>query len=269
MNSTIFFFDIETIPDDDVVKNLLNFTGEREENRQALDDYHLKITDGKNKFHRQLFHKVACISFVEVESKIIDGYESYQIKDIRSGGEVENYNEEKLISGFFSYLDKIQKKTKLKIVGFNSRTFDLPVLKYRAIKYGVSASWLYEGNKYGYRYNTDWHCDLLEVLSDFGTSARIKLSEICAILDIPCKYDIDGSDVMGLFDQGDLQSIRDYCEIDAVVVYLVFLKQSLHSGKTSQDFYQKAIDEFIAYSQQTEKKNLLEFLKKFNQLNHR
>ena len=71
-----------------------------------------------------------------MEAQIIrDGdQEKYILGEIRSGGNIDS-KEEELIKGFFFHL----KKQPPRLVSFNGRSFDLPVLKYRAIKYGVTA----------------------------------------------------------------------------------------------------------------------------------
>ncbi len=163
----LFIFDIETIPDLEAARNLLNLpNASDEELRQGLIDYHLKITDGKNSFLRQPFHQVICISFIEAEIiRQEDGSESYNLIDIRSGGDLES-TEADLVRGFFRHLHK----KSCRLVSFNGRVFDLPVLKYRAMKHKVDASWLYKaGDKwsnYNSRYSFEWHCDLCEAFSD-------------------------------------------------------------------------------------------------------
>ncbi len=247
-HQTLFVFDIETIPDTDAVYNL---TGSTETDvlklRQEIEQYHLDITDGKNSFPRQPFHKVVAISFLEAEIyKSADGTESYTLKDLRSGGKI-NANEKELLEGFFNYLGK----SKPRLISFNGRTFDLPVLKYRAMKYGISAPWLYNSgdkwNSYNSRYSLDWHCDLLEALSDFGSSARIKLNEVCSIFGFPGKFGVDGGKVSEMIDDGKIKEVRDYCETDVLNTYLVYLRYMLHRGELSQANYNKAIGDAISF----------------------
>lgn len=232
----LFVFDIETIPDLNAAKNLLNLPNASDDClRQGLIDYHLKITDGKNSFLRQLFHQIICISFVEAEIiRLNDGQEFYQLTDIRSGGDLETL-EADLVRGFFRHL---QKKI-CRLVSFNGRVFDLPVLKYRAMKHKIDASWLYKAgdqwNGYNYRYKFDWHCDLLESFSDFGTSARIKMDELCSVFDLPGKLDIDGSQVLEMHLAGRLPEIRNYCETDVINTYLLYLVYQNHIGKLSSE----------------------------------
>jgi predicted PolB exonuclease-like 3'-5' exonuclease len=57
------------------------------------------------------------------------------------------------------------------VVTWNGKGFDLPVLRARAMVYGISAkTWFQGGTKWdGYiqRFAPDWHCDLMEQLSDY------------------------------------------------------------------------------------------------------
>lgn len=261
----LFCFDIETVTDTSVAANLLEDVGGKNELdlREAMRQYHLDITDGKNDFVRQLFHKVVCVSFVEADIEMINGYEFFKINSIRSGGK-EDSHEKDVVSGFFSHLSKI----KPRIVSFNGRTFDLPVMKYRAMKYNIPIEWFYKSgdkwNSYNQRYSLDWHCDLIEALSDFGSSAKVKIREVCALFGIPCKYDVDGSEVATLYDNGEIKRIRDYCEIDALVTYLIYLRYALHTGLTSQSLYQKSIEDVTEYIMNQDKEHLNEFLDRWN-----
>lgn len=246
-HQTLFVFDIETIPDTEAAYNLTG-TEEKDEQllRKELEDYHLEITAGKNSFLRQPFHKVVAISFLEAEIERSGSEERYILKEVRSGGK-ENSSEKELLEGFFGYLAR----SKPRFVSFNGRTFDLPVLKYRAMKYGISAPWLYhtgdKWNSYGSRYSLDWHCDLLEALSEFGASARIKLNEACSILGFPGKFGVDGGKVSEMFDEGKIKEIRDYCETDVLNTYLVYLRYMQHRGDLSTDGYNRAIGDVLSF----------------------
>ena len=75
--------------------------------------------------------------------------------------------------------------------------------------HGIQAPKLYDAgdkwNSYQSRHSSDWHCGLLEVMSDFGASPRGKLDEICALLGFPEKFGVDGSKVSSMFDAGKIQ----------------------------------------------------------------
>ena len=137
-HQNLFVFDIETIPDTDAVPNLTGFDDPDITARRAeLERYHLDITDGRNAFPRQPFHKIVAISFLEAEIEHADGHEVYYLKELRTGGEAD-FDEKQLLTGFFKYFDRL----KPRLVSYNGRGFDLPVLKYRAMAHGISSPWL-------------------------------------------------------------------------------------------------------------------------------
>lgn len=260
-HQTLFVFDIETIPDTGAVRNLTGCDSTDEaELRLALEKYHLDITDGKNSFPRQPFHKVVAISFLEAEIHREQNGEEYVLKELRSGGKP-GASEKELLEGFFKYLEK----NRARLVSFNGRSFDLPVLRYRAMVHGLQAGWLYNsGDKwssYMSRYSLDWHCDLLEALSDFGASARIKLHEIASVLGFPGKFGADGGQVSQMYDDGSIKEIRDYCETDVLNTYLVYLRHMQHRGQITTSSYNQAIGAVLAMidSQKDSRPHLGEF----------
>ncbi len=262
-HKSLFVFDIETIPDEEAAINLIGIdkSANKQEKREALKKYHLEITDGKNDFLRQPFHKIVAISFLEADIARENNQEQYHLTNIKSGGTV-NSTEEELVKGFFSYL----KKKTPRFVTFNGRTFDLPVLKYRAMKHKISAPWLYKigdkWNNYSQRYSLDWHCDLLEAFSDFGASTRIKMNEICSILDLPGKGGIDGSKVMDYYDSGKVEDIRNYCESDVINTYLLYLNYQHFTGTINSHSFIEAKEDLVNYIKmnETEKFYLKEFI---------
>ncbi len=262
-HQNLFVFDIETIPDTLAAKRLLDLsTDDKNELREALTNYHLKITDGKNSFLRQPFWQVVCISFLEAEIvRDFSGQEFYRIKDIRSGGDLLS-TEADLVKGFFSHL----KKNSSRLVSFNGKNFDLPVLKYAAMKNEVEAAWLYKSgdkwNNYNQKYSLDWHCDLADAFSDFGASAKVKMNELCAAFGLPGKIGVDGSQVLEMFDEGKLQEIRNYCETDVINTYLLYLVYQHHNGSMSKESFHKAKEallEFLENNAET-KPHFAEFL---------
>ena len=258
----LLVFDIETVPDDEAAFNLTGFDEPDTAARRAeIERYHLEITGGKNAFPRQPFHRVVAISFLRAEIHREDGGEAYFLQELRTGG-TEKSGEKELVAGFFQFFER----HKPRLVSFNGRTFDLPVLKYRAMKYGLSAEFLHSAgdkwNSYTSRYSADWHCDLLEVLSDYGASARIKLNEVCAILGFPGKFGTEGSQVAEMFDAGRVGEIRDYCETDVLNTYLVYLRHRLHTGGLSTEGYNRAVADVISLieSDGAERPHLTAFL---------
>jgi predicted PolB exonuclease-like 3'-5' exonuclease len=253
LHNSLFVFDIETVPDAGVAKALTNCDSDNvQELREALSQYHLDITDGRNDFPRQPFHKIVAISFLEAEIERDGQHERYLLKELRSGGEAE-FDEESLVKGVFHYLQKLRPR----LVSFNGRNFDLPVMKFRAMKYGVSAPWLYRSgdkwNSYQSRYSSDWHCDLLDVLKDHGAmQGGLKMNEIGTVLGLPGKLGVDGSMVAGLYDEGEVEAIRNYCETDVLNTYLIYLHWQHHCGVLPAADFARAVQDVLVYIQAEE-----------------
>lgn len=247
-HQNLFVFDIETVPDVDAVPNLtgLDAHASVEERRAALEAYHLDATGGQNAFPRQPFHKVVAVSFLAAEIESDGRHENYYLKELRSGGD-EKSPERDLVAGFFQWVDKKRPR----LVSYNGRGFDVPVLRHRAMVHGITAAGFHDtSNKwdnYGSRYAQDFHCDLQEALTDFGAASRgLKLNEICAVLGFPGKFGVDGSQVAPMFDEGRIAEIRDYCETDVLNTYLVYLRYQLTRGRMTKDGYNRAVADVVA-----------------------
>lgn len=247
-HQNLFVFDIETVPDTDAVPNLmgLDASASVEERRAALEQYHLDATGGKNAFPRQPFHRVVAVSFLAAEIEYDGRHENYYLKELRSGGD-ENSPERDLVGGFFQFVDKKHPR----LVSYNGRGFDLPVLRHRAMVHGVSAAAFHDtSNKwenYTSRYAQDEHCDLQEALTDFGAASRgLKLNEVCAVLGFPGKFGVDGAQVAPMFDEGRVGEIRDYCETDVLNTYLVYLRYQLTRARLTKDGYNRAVADVVA-----------------------
>ena len=256
-SKNLFVFDIETVVDIQSSRNLLSINEniDDQEVRKMISQYHLKITDGKNDFLRQPFHQIVAISFLEAEIIKEGNYEHYILKEIRSGGDLLN-SEFDLVKGFFSHLKKHQSR----LVSFNGKNFDLPVLKYRAMKHNIEAAWLHKSgdkwNNYQQKYSLDWHCDLADAFSDFGASARVKMNELCAVFGLPGKIDVDGSAVEDLFIANKIGDIRDYCETDVLNTYMLYLIFQHHNGSITTSTFNEC------------KKQIIDFLNKNSNKNH-
>ena len=108
------------------------------------------------------------------------------------------------------------------IVTFNGRGFDLPVLALTAMKHRKfdtpNLSNLSRANRYGGQ-----HCDLADQFSQYGSARGASLATLCAALDISVKQNAHGDEVSRLYDSGEIETIKKYCEEDVAATYLLFL----------------------------------------------
>jgi predicted PolB exonuclease-like 3'-5' exonuclease len=123
------------------------------------------------------------------------------------------------------------------LVTFNGRSFDLPLLELAAFRYGISIpQWLniharnYEQARY--RYNTDAHLDLHEVLTNYGASRfHGGLNLAANLLGKPGKMGVQGDMVQDLYQRGEVEKINGYCRCDVLDTYFVFLRVCLLLGR--------------------------------------
>ncbi len=220
-HQNLLVFDIETVPDPDLHEG----TG----------------------FPKPPFHVVAAIAVLEAEMETSsDGQERYHLRDLRCGGEATS-SEHDLVAGFFQHIQRSQPR----LVSFNGRSFDLPVLKYRAMKNGISARWFYGAasryDNYSYRFSDENHCDLFDALADFGASRGVKLDDIARTCGFPGKFGIDGSMVAEMVAEGRLGEVRDYGETDVLNTYLVYLRYRLLTGHLDRERYNETISQVVTY----------------------
>lgn len=246
----ILVFDIETVKDTSFIDSLLDKTFSSDEERQkAISEYtNPKREDGKD-FDKHIFHKVVCVSFLllKVEYAKNDSFqenskENYKIVKLESYS-LKDFSEEEIIRKFWDNFNK----TTLRLVSFNGRSFDIAVLKYRAMKYNISTECYFAfGGKWenyhgryaciSFRDNLSYHFDILEAITEFGSSSKVKLQEIAAMLGIPAKLGNDeGGNVQKLFNENKLDDIIDYCETDVLATYLVYLKFLIINGKIDKE----------------------------------
>ncbi|MDQ6981770.1 MAG: 3'-5' exonuclease [Mariprofundus sp.] len=240
MRRDVIVFDIETVIDAGASRRILRSPELTDsEARSKLTEYFLDKTGGRNDFPRQPFHQVVAISYGHLIREPGEEASELVIRRLASGGD-KNSSEQELLEGFFHLIDTRAPQ----LVSFNGRGFDIPVLKYRAMAYGLCCPrWFTQGDKwhnYDTRYSPEYHCDLLEVLSDFGASARCSMDEVAATFNVPGKLETAGDNVREMFEDGHIEAIRDYCETDVLSTMLIFLRHQLFSGALSEGAYARA-----------------------------
>jgi predicted PolB exonuclease-like 3'-5' exonuclease len=136
--------------------------------------------------------------------------------------------EKALISSFVDRIAELSPQ----LVTFNGSSFDLPVLRYRAMVHAVAAPGL-SSRSYFNRYTED-AVDLCDVLSSFSFQGKATLHELCRVIGLPGKPEgIGGGDVEKFYLDGRIREIAEYCESDVVNTYRVWLRYELFRGRLS------------------------------------
>jgi hypothetical protein len=225
----VLVWDIETVPD------LRGFAAANGLDGKSDDEIR---TDMGDKLPKHVYHAIACIGAL-----IAHHGGDHWVVDALGAPHVGERSEKDLIKAF---VDRIAELTP-QLVTFNGSSFDLPVLRYRAMVHNVSAIGL-SSRPYFNRY-TDDAVDLCDVLSSFSSQAKVRLHELCRVIGLPGKPDhIDGGEVDKYFREGRIQEIADYCESDVVNTYRVWLRHELFRGKLTDaafDASETNLSEFI------------------------
>lgn len=131
------------------------------------------------------------------------------------------------------------------LVTYNGRSFDLPVIALRSLCHGVSLAWYYRESNIRYRYSEQGHLDLCDWLADHGATRSGSLDAIARLIGLPGKVGVDGSQVEGLYQAGQLASIQQYCLADVAQTALLFLRFRLLQGQLAPEAYRERTRELL------------------------
>jgi 3'-5' exonuclease len=154
--------------------------------------------------------------------------------------------EARLVQDFFRVIDRHTPQ----LVSWNGGGFDLPVLHYRAMVHGISASRYWEQgdddrdfrwNNYLSRYHAR-HLDLMDQLALFQGRAAVPLDELARLAGFAGKLGMDGAQVWPAFRAGRIDAIRAYCETDVVNTYLLYCRFRKMRGALDAAAYQAEMD---------------------------
>lgn len=232
----VLIFDIETVPDLAGARRVFGFEGLSD--ADTLEAINLKrhIETGTH-FQKHFLHQIVAISAV---MKTRDQVKIWSIGEVDSAESV-------LIERFFDGIERF----KPTLVSWNGGGFDLPVLHYRALLHGIGARSYWDmgdfdrerkWHNYISRYQFA-HIDLMDVMSGYQPRAVAKLDEIAQFLGLPGKMGLSGGGVLAQYQAGDIKGIRDYCELDVINTYLVYLRFQLMRGWLTAPQYQAQCDE--------------------------
>jgi 3'-5' exonuclease len=211
LSQHIIVWDLETVPDLDAFRRLNELPG-------AADD---EVRDSLGAgFPKLPLHKIVCIGAL-VAKREDEGWNVVALGAPHIG----QRTEAELIASFVSRIGELRPQ----LICFNGNSFDLPVLRYRAMVNRVSAPGL-QVRPYFHRY-TDDALDLCDALASYSARDKPKLDELSKILGLSGKpHGIDGSNVEELVNTGRIQEVANYCETDVVNTYRIWLLYELFRG---------------------------------------
>jgi 3'-5' exonuclease len=251
-----FIFDIETIPDLENGRKLLGLENFSDEEVAEAMTTMRRMHVGHDFFPHHL-QKIIVISIVWHKKNDV------KIWSIGDKGS----SEKEIIERFFSGIEKYCPT----LVSWNGTNFDLPVLQYRSLIHGIRAPKYWEVgetdpkfrynnyiNRYHYR-----HLDIMDLLANFSPRAYAPLDDIAKMLNLPGKITLHGKEVFPEFQKGNLEKIRDYCELDVLNTYLVYLRFENLRGQISEIDYQNSLNKLreVLENERETKSHFRDFLK--------
>ena len=256
----VFVFDIETVPDTDLGRQLYDLdTALSDKDVASVMFQKRREETGESEFLRLHMHRVVAISAVFRHG---DTVKVWSLGDPDS-------TEKELVQRFFDGIDKYTPT----LVSWNGSGFDLPVLHYRALKHGVVASRYWDTgeddrdfkwNNYISRYHQR-HTDLMDVIAAYQPRANAPLDQIALMLGYPGKMGMSGANVCDQFMDGNIVDIRNYCETDVLNTYLVYLRWLLTKGQLSATAWEQEIELLQSILSSADAAHLQEFLSTWKQ----
>ncbi|HEY0981165.1 3'-5' exonuclease [Schlesneria sp. T3-172] len=237
-----FIFDIETIADGDLVSKI-RYPKENLSPAEALTRYRAQLMEETGR-------DVLPVTFVLPISVAVAKVDAdYRLLDV-AVLDAPNFRPHVITRHFWQGWSAYGRPT---LVSFNGRTYDIPVLELAAYRYGYTVpAWFnveartYEQSRN--RYNSQSHLDLLDLLSNFG-AFRISggLNLLANMIGKPGKSGVDGSQVQGMYEAGEVAAINDYCRCDVLDTYFVFLRTRVLLGKLTVEDEHRLVAEAKAW----------------------
>ena len=143
-------------------------------------------------------------------------------------GVVQGETERDIVAAFWSYVARERPR----LISWNGRGFDLPVLTMRALHYGIALppGWFSAARS---RYRDDVHLDVMDWLAEFGAARPTKLDHAAKLVGFPGKRGTDGADVSAM----SRAEVERYVLCDVAQTAGVSLRAQLLRGSLTRAQY--------------------------------
>lgn len=223
-------FDIETIPDGQLIADTkypgLNLTAQEAVIR-AQDDARATSSSGSD-FLPLTYHVPVAICVLKVGTDF--KLQSLVCLDHPL------FRPQEIVAQFW----KGAEHYKAKLVSFNGRTFDIPVLELAAFRYGIQIPWHFKGDPKGYKEKSprnrysELHLDLFEFFSNYNAYRLAGgLNLLSKLIGIPGKFEMSGANVYSMIQAGNYAAVNEYCSFDVLDTYFVLLRSRVLTGELS------------------------------------
>jgi hypothetical protein len=234
-----FIFDLETIPDFDFVRTVLNDHDSEE------DDLLLKASEelarNASGFLPPMYHRMVSWVGLWIENT------GQPRQKLSWNGEDEKQGLENIFKAIGTYKD-------FGLIHHNGKGFDIPVLTYRAMKHGLQMP--VRMNDYDIRYRYSKHnVDLVDEFSNYGASSWPKLKHLGQLIGIPFKQTGEGNQVLEMFRKNQLDLIEHYCYEDVMATYIVWLYHQYTASHIPEDQFKNLKERALGKLDEIQKSN--------------
>lgn len=223
-------FSVQTIPDIDGARRLYDLHGLADED-VAKAILHKRRQQAKTETLPHHLQKIVAISAVLSRT---GQFKVWSLGDETSG-------EQDLLQRFYDGLTRYRPR----LVSWNGRGFDLPVIHYRSLLYPLNAQCYWTSaehdaplpgniNLSGFQ---DRHIDLQEVLTVFQQEAAVLQEELARLCGFPGAMGVKSFNVWQHSLSREVSAIRRYGETRVLNTYLLYLNWERNRGQLSQDQY--------------------------------
>jgi 3'-5' exonuclease len=212
-------FDTETIPDGKLL-GLVKYPGENlaaeEAVRRAQEEARERSYDGSD-FIPVTFQVPVAVCMARVGA-------DYHLQRLTCL-DAPSFRPARIVNCFWR---GVELYPRAKLVTYNGRGFDLPLLEVAAFRYGCAAAQYFRNSRHRY----SGHFDLMDWMGNYG-ACRLSggLNLFSKILGQPGKMDVSGRQVYQMYLEGRVREINEYCMFDTLDTYFVFLRTRVLTGE--------------------------------------
>jgi len=221
-----FVFDVETIPDFEFVRQVIDNPEDNED--ELLIQASEELARNSSGFLPPMYHKMISWVGLWIENN------GNPKQKVSWHGTDEKEGLEQVFDALSTYKD-------FGLVHHNGRGFDLPLLTYRALKHGLQMPKRLNHYEIKYRYSND-NVDLIDEFSNYGASSWPKLKHLGKLIGIPFKQTGEGHEVLEMFREDKLEEIEHYCYEDVMGTYVVWLHLKFTVGDISKELFDNLND---------------------------
>ncbi|MEX2456834.1 MAG: ribonuclease H-like domain-containing protein [Balneolaceae bacterium] len=216
-----FVFDVETIPDFEFVRKVLNNPDSSEDDLliQASEE----LTRNNSGFLPPMYHRMVSWVGLWVENT------GKPVQKVSWNGADEKEGLKQLFDALLTYKD-------FGLIHHNGRGFDLPLITYRAMRHDMQMP--IRLNHYDIRYRfSNSNIDLMDEFSNYGASSYPKLKHLGHLINVPFKQTGEGNEVLKMYRENKLEEIEHYCYEDVMATYVVWLRMKFTTGDISEEIF--------------------------------